>query len=328
MPTSLSPLEERLLRHALGYAKRGVAVFPCSPETKQPLIPNGFKSASKDPNQIKRWWSRQHRGAMIGAATGPASGFFAVDLDVSNEKDGLAAWAKLIGNVNEPLTLWQGTPSGGQHHYFRWPEAARLRGHRLGNRANCPARGIDIRGEGGYVILPPSERADGVAYAWPDYPTLADVGPRTKTAAARAEQRPMMTDAPDWLLQRIMKQVDAAPASAPLSQRAAAAPKGRKPEAKGFGSAGYVRAALDGEAETLGRTMPGGRGAQLNTSAYSLGQLMGAGLLTLSQIEDRLFRAATLCGLVAEDGAETVRANIHRAAQDGAANPRRSRSAA
>ena len=83
--------------------------------------------------------------------TGKASGFFVVDLDVDKEKgvDGIATWARLIaehGDVVAPTVL---TPRGGMHLYFKHVDG-------LGCTAGTLGPGIDTRGDGGYVLLPPS----------------------------------------------------------------------------------------------------------------------------------------------------------------------------
>jgi hypothetical protein len=87
-----------MLQNALAYAARGWPVFPCHPETKQPLvkgdrdaggslIPNsgGVKKASIDPDQIREWWTRWPN-AMIGLPTGKAIGAFVVDIDAGEDK--------------------------------------------------------------------------------------------------------------------------------------------------------------------------------------------------------------------------------------------------
>src|SRR5215212_3273183 len=62
--------ENPVLLAALDYAARGWPVFPCSPADKAPLAAEGYKAASKDPDQIRKWWGR-HPTAMIGVPTGP-----------------------------------------------------------------------------------------------------------------------------------------------------------------------------------------------------------------------------------------------------------------
>jgi hypothetical protein len=80
--TSQAGSENPALSAALDYAARGWPVFPCSPVDKAPLIDGGFKSASKNPRQIRRWW-RQFPKAMIGVPTGPETGNV-IDLDLGD----------------------------------------------------------------------------------------------------------------------------------------------------------------------------------------------------------------------------------------------------
>ena len=88
------------------------------------------------------------------APTGPASGMWVVDLDLDPVKkiDGIATLAQLIAQHGEiPKTLMTITPRGGRHLIFSWDNKAKIR-----NSAGKIGPGIDVRGEGGYVCLPPS----------------------------------------------------------------------------------------------------------------------------------------------------------------------------
>src|SRR5215212_9183171 len=151
-----------MVEFALGYARRGWPVFPCDPATKRPLIKDGFKGASTDEATVVGWWQRWPN-AMIGVPMGRATGVFAIDPDVPKEfggADGLAAWHDLVRqNGGSPPTHTQETPSGGLHILFRWDEQRPIT-----NREGDLPPGINVRGEGGYIIAEPSRRADGVAY--------------------------------------------------------------------------------------------------------------------------------------------------------------------
>ena len=173
-----------LLETALAYADFGWAVFPlhhidnghcscggsnCKSPGKHPRTKNGVKNASKDPAVIKRWWSKWPM-ANIGIATGQASGLIVVDID---GESGLANWNTLTAkNGQAPSTLGVKTARG-LHRYCSLPQL-----EAIPNRAND---GLDIRGDGGYVVAPPSNHATGICYEWlRDAETLAP--------------------APDWLL--------------------------------------------------------------------------------------------------------------------------------
>lgn len=149
-------LANELRGAALSFACAGYPVFPCSPQ-KRPLVKGGFKSACRDPNQIRVWWKAWPL-AMIGMPTGKASGVIVVDIDVNNRVDGRETLRRLGWVLDGAPSVR--TPSGGIHFYFRCPECLEVR-----NSAGKLGPGIDIRGEGGYVILPPSRPTiDGIDY--------------------------------------------------------------------------------------------------------------------------------------------------------------------
>lgn len=137
---------------ALEWAALGIPVFPCAPVTKSPLTANGFYDASTDPETVKQLFSLSGEDTLIGARMGEASGLFAVDLDIY--KPGAAGkaaqqyMAQLIADGLMPDTQRHKTMSGGLHVIYAsdttWP--------------NCkPSDGVEVKGEGGYIILPPSK---------------------------------------------------------------------------------------------------------------------------------------------------------------------------
>jgi hypothetical protein len=125
-----------------------IPVFPCKPGRKEPLTPNGFKDATTDPARIRAWWSRWP-DANIAMPTGKRSGWVVVDVDP--EHGGYDSLAALHEEGYElPLTATIKTGGGGVHHYLRCPAGEEIR-----NSAGKLGPGLDIRGEGGYVIVPP-----------------------------------------------------------------------------------------------------------------------------------------------------------------------------
>jgi hypothetical protein len=151
------------LEAALGYTRMNISVFPCNPLDKKPLTPNGFKDATRDEAQIRVWWGRWPN-AMIGAPTGLASGMWVVDLDIDPAKkiDGKATLDQLVAQRGAlPPTLMTITPRGGRHLIFSWDP-----NHNIRNSAGRIGSGIDVRGDGGYVCLPPSRNASGGEYRW------------------------------------------------------------------------------------------------------------------------------------------------------------------
>jgi putative DNA primase/helicase len=162
-----------LLSAALDYAQHGWPVFPCHPSTKRPLTPGGeggtggLKLASTDEAEIRKWW-KQYPKAMIGIPTGTKIGAFVLDLDAGiDDKTGeffeIGDLERQLADelgVALPSTVTSETPRGGRHLYFAVAGA-----DVLGNRTGLVPR-VDVRGEGGYVVVPPSVRPDGRAYRW------------------------------------------------------------------------------------------------------------------------------------------------------------------
>jgi hypothetical protein len=139
---------------ALKIAKTGQPVFPCwpdGPKVKSPMTKNGWKDATTDPDQIKRWWTRQPKAA-IGIPTGVV--WDVLDVDINPNKDGRVHLIRLAN-----LGLLRGcqrvikTPSGGFHLYF--PANPMLK-----NKGRGASLGLDVRATGGYVIVPPSYYKD------------------------------------------------------------------------------------------------------------------------------------------------------------------------
>jgi hypothetical protein len=162
---------------ALRLAARGFAVFPLRPRTKEPYGDDrffrtigGFRCANRDPALIEFWWDRQPE-ANIGLATGSISGVWVLDVDGDEGRETLATLEEQHGQL--PKTVEVVTPgkiskttglhSGrGLHLYFRYPLGLDLRNAQ--DRDDVP--GIDWRGNGGYVLLPPSAHPDGGNYVW------------------------------------------------------------------------------------------------------------------------------------------------------------------
>ncbi len=145
---------------AARLAAAGVPVFPCVPGAKNPLLkpdeenpksrPGGFRMATTDARQVAAWW-RRWPTANIGVPTGTASGVDVVDVDRKPGGDGFAAFgrARRGGLVPGWLAVVR-SASGGAHFYF---PATSDRPQRSWQAANAH---VDFRGDGGYIIVPPS----------------------------------------------------------------------------------------------------------------------------------------------------------------------------
>jgi len=133
---------------ARNWAQAGFAVFPCQPFSKIPATPNGLHDATTDLDQIDAWWS-ENPTYNIGIS--PArSAMFVLDVDPPLGVDTLAAKTSQHGHLPETLTIR--TPRGGLHYWF------------LGSCPSTVAKlgpKLDTRGEGGYVLVPPSYVRDG-----------------------------------------------------------------------------------------------------------------------------------------------------------------------
>ena len=146
---------------AVEYIKRGLAVFPLVERGKRPITQNGCKDATTDAAQVKAWW-QQWPNANIGIATGKASsGITVIDLDIDEDKgiDGyhtLDDWQRENGRF--PDTWMSITGRGGYHLYYKDTVERR-------NRAGI-IDGVDVRGDGGYVVAPPSIHSNGNRYEW------------------------------------------------------------------------------------------------------------------------------------------------------------------
>ena len=134
------------LTAALEYVQNGFAVFPLIPRTKKPLTTHGFLDASKDPDQIRSWWT-QWPNANVAIATGKVSGIFVIDIDGEYPAD----WPPL----DRALTV---KTKRGYHYYYRYPESG------IPSKGGLKGKAVDIQSDGKYVVVPPSIHPDGGRY--------------------------------------------------------------------------------------------------------------------------------------------------------------------
>jgi putative DNA primase/helicase len=183
------------LAWARSYAARGWPVFPvhtveddrcscgragCSSAGKHPRTRSGLKDASSDPNQVTAWWA-SWPDANIGLVTGAASGLLVLDVDVDHDGD---KTLRMLEAEHAPLslTVTAQTGGGGNHYLFAHP------GGVVRNSAGRLGRALDLRGDGGYIVAPPSNHHSGGTYRWLLPPEEVDLA------------RP-----PEWLLERIRR---------------------------------------------------------------------------------------------------------------------------
>ena len=146
------------LEAALGYLKRGWAVVPAAERAKRPIVRwQRFQHEAPTKEQITEWFERWP-SANLAVVTGEVSGLVVLDIDPKHEgAKSLAGLEQRHGKL--PATVESVTGGGGRHFYFAHP------GREVRNRAGI-APGIDIRGDGGCIIVPPSVHPSGKRYRW------------------------------------------------------------------------------------------------------------------------------------------------------------------
>lgn len=336
-----------ILDAALAYAARGWPVFPCraadSPELKDsgkpkweakaPLIKDGLNAASADADQVRRWWKRWP-DALIGLPLGGPTGIFALDFDpreVVDPETGeverfelaqLKADTEAMIGCALPATVAQMTPSRGVHVFFRQPDGSTLPEAANSGRGEITNKGclplhVDVRGKGGYVIVPPSvvltnhKGATG-PYRWLRGELLIDEpaeAPAMLIAVLRAPKGSRVVDG-------VLVGPESAAAAAPERTARRAASDEIEEGRRRYGINLLSRLTAD-----MAAAREGSRGETLNRVAFALGGAVGAAVLSRAVAAHELAAAADRAGLTAKDGAEAVRATIERSLAAGEARP-------
>jgi Bifunctional DNA primase/polymerase, N-terminal/Primase C terminal 2 (PriCT-2) len=183
----------RMLDAALTYAAHGFPVFPLTirktPVPKRDPDPTGkfedgipgtgsFYKATTDPIQIKKWWTGHEY--LIGLPMGRVSGVWCLDVDTSEDHaDGVAGWNDTITQHEPIVTREHRSATGGPHLIFNWSAEQPLH-----CSSGALPDGISVKGEGGYIVVPPSRRKKR------SYTVHTDIDP---------------TDAPAWLVDKILQ---------------------------------------------------------------------------------------------------------------------------
>lgn len=149
------------LDHALAYANLGWRVCPIPPGHKHPAgIDDWQKKATTDPTKLTKHWSKHPDHGMC-IATGPGSGIVAIDIDTyAGGDDG---WRELEATYSPtPETVEAVTGGGGRHLLYQYPAGAEIT-----NSATHLPLGVDVRGEGGQIVVAPTiHPKSGRPYAW------------------------------------------------------------------------------------------------------------------------------------------------------------------
>lgn len=240
--------------HAAALAERGLWLFPVA--GKLPLTKHGFKDALNDPVDVRALFAAHRTATGIGVDCG-RSGLLVVDLDGPR---GRGTWTRLMlehGSVRT-LEAVTGRRDGGRHLYFA------TRDKRSRSTSKHLGEGVDTKGEGGYVIAPPSLHPAGTRYQW-------------------VERRPI-ADAPEWLLEAI-----APPPPPPVGERRSLSPGERVTP--------YGRAALEGLADHVLSSVEGTRNDRFHRAAIRAGRLVAAGEIDEHLAQEVLVTAAAAIGL-------------------------------
>jgi hypothetical protein len=173
----------------LTHLDRAWSTIPLTPHGKQPLIAwREFQERRATDTEARAWWA-QWPEANVGVVTGAISGLVVLDVDPRHGGD--VALAQLVATHGAlPRTVEARTGGGGRHVLFAYP------GIPVRSRAGQLGPGLDVRGDGGYVVVPPSVHPSGVPYAWVNPPDAADLAPL-----------------PAWLRARVVEPAAVAPAA-------------------------------------------------------------------------------------------------------------------
>ncbi len=287
---------QRVDEQAATYAARGWQVFPvwspagagrcgcgdleCADIGKHPiarLAPHGFHDATSSAAAVAGWW-RARPDANVGVRTGTESGLAVLDVD---GEDGAKSLRELVAQHGRFDAMWARTGSG-WHAYMAHPDVE------VRNSTARIGPGLDVRGDGGYVVAPPSLHASGARYRWIN---VAD--------AANRQLSPM----PDWLVE--LARPAPQPAVQPVQLRSGI-------------ELSYAAAAIEREALDVAQAPPGRRNEQLNRAAFKLGQLVGAGLVGEATVTEAL----VVAGLSAGPGERKIRSTVRSGVHAGMRHPR------
>jgi hypothetical protein len=237
------------LSAAIILAGRGFAVFPCRPD-KAPSCPHGHLDATHDPAAVRYLW-RRWPGDLIGFPTGAVNGFDVLDIDPRHGGD---VWHTAHTGRLPPTRVHQ-TRSGGLHILFRHADGVR-------NSAGKIAPGVDVRGEGGFVIW------------WP-------------AAGCSVLHGGLPVPWPTWLL-GVLRPPSALPVPVTL-RRSGPRPATASPEI-------HAMRLIERALFRLRTASPGQRHVKLRAAACTLGGLLDAGDFTEAEAERELLAAVKAAG--------------------------------
>lgn len=276
-----------MIGEALAYAERGWSIFPlhgadlsglevvctcgrpdCTSVAKHPRTRNGVLEATTNTDQVQDWW-RRWPDANIGLATGTPSGLYVVDLD---GPDAIAAWAELAVDDG----AWIARTGNGEHHVYALADP-------LPSTHWKVARGIDTRGDGGYIVAPPSLHRTGRRYQW----------------IRQSAQLPAL---PDFVRAAVTPTLATPTAPASITYGA---------------TTSYGRGVLQNACRRIREAGKGTRNSTLNDEAFLVGQFVAGGEI------DPIGVAAVLEESSTDEDRKKVRTTVARGLRDGGNYPRK-----
>ena len=269
--------------HAVAYANRGWACFALAPNSKIP--PKGshwITEATTDRNVLAEVFRPEN--VNVGLRTGEISNLMVVDIDChdggANGHESIGSLAKQgfllpMGNAKHGIGMVS-TPTGGLHLYYAIPPGVKIK-----NSSGEIAPGIDIRGEGGYVVGPPSQTPNG-GYKWKQYPVR-------------------LMSAPEWL-------VEAAKQTPPPPRPHYRATKPTEDIPP------VVAEMLRDRLNRIANSTNGQRNETLNRDAFYLAKFIGKGF-TVDELDNWLFNAALASGMPAYEARRTIDSAIRSQVQ-------------
>ncbi len=291
-----------MLDAALEYARRGIHVLPCSQTDKRPLVPRdkgkdgkpiektgGLYKATTDEAQICAWW-KKHPNAMIGARTGKGFGLIVLDIDRKHGNDGY----REVPDWQDRSPIITKTTTGGAHLWFNHD------GPPLQSKTAAIGPGVDVKGEVGYVILPPSVLG----------PSKEGPGGTYSFEKGGLEDFEAIPPFPDDLRARIRTKTN----------RTGQAPRSDPPSE----DTPWHKAAmqeLEAACSKVSKAPEGERNDTLNQCGFMLGMVIGGGWLDEQTARHRLSEAARETGLDDDE----IERTVEGALSAGRESPRRPR---
>jgi hypothetical protein len=302
----MPPLHEparaaELFQAALAYACTGFSVIPVGLDKKPGCDWKPYQRWPAEPGLLRHWFGCKpgRRFPNIGLVCGRISGGLLV-LDFDQDASLIyPAWCERVGSIGRQLPVVE--TGKGLHVYLR---TAAPGGNRKLALDDAGRVRIETRGQGGYVLAPPSRHPSGKRYGW-----------REGNHAV-----PLLTETE---LDQVLAAAVFFDARRPAADQGDGGQAAPRPACSGPDEAGrlqrYAAAVLAREAEALAATAAGGRNDALNRAAFLAGRYVGAGLLNRYEVESQLRTACSANGngLIDDDGWSAYAATLQSGLQAG-----------